>query len=196
MPIDYWGELCVTPELASVWADEFIVNVKMIWCANYEPGSYYKGTSDCFSSLFKAGRYDDILELLEMAPHKYWHYHKWGVKALAERGEIDRAIQYAENSQNINDHSFHVAEVCEEVLLENNRAHEAYSLYAIQANQKQTYVATFRAIKKNYPQVEPEQILSDLIASTPGEDGKWFASAVSVGLYDKAARKQLKEFAT
>jgi len=28
---DYWGELCVTPELASHWADEFLPVVESVW---------------------------------------------------------------------------------------------------------------------------------------------------------------------
>lgn len=28
---DYWGELCVTPEMASVWADELLPLVKHVW---------------------------------------------------------------------------------------------------------------------------------------------------------------------
>ena len=44
---DHWGELCVTPELASRWADEFIGMVRMAWNPDSELGGYYKGTSAC-----------------------------------------------------------------------------------------------------------------------------------------------------
>lgn len=56
----------------------------------------------------------------------------------------------------------------------------------IEANQGTTNLATFRAIAKKYPSVPPEQILRDLVASTPGSEGKWFAAAKDVGLFDVA----------
>ena len=33
---------------------------------------------------------------------------------------------------------------------------------------------------------EPAEILNDLVAGTPGEEGKWFAAAKSAGLFDEA----------
>ncbi len=107
---DYWGELCVTPERASYWADEFIDN----------------------------------------------------------------------------DSPIAIARACEEILLSSGMAEEAYNRYAIEANQKTTYLATFRATAKKYPHNEASDILGDLVASTPGDEGKWFAAAKSVGLYSEA----------
>lgn len=63
---------------------------------------------------------------------------------------------------------------------------EAYRRYAIEANQGTTNLATFRAIAKKYPHKQPEEILRDLIASTPGAEGKWFAAAKDAGLFDVA----------
>jgi hypothetical protein len=60
---------------------------------------------------------------------------------------------------------------------------EAYRRYAIEANQGTTNLATFRAIAKKYPHKQPEEILRDLVASTPGADGKWFAAAKDAGLF-------------
>ena len=188
MLTDYWGDLCVTPERASKWADDFIDVVKSIWSPDSERGSYFAGTTVCFGSLLKAGRYDDILDLLETAPHKFWHYHQWGVKALAAKGEIDEALSYAENSHGLNDNSVAIAWVCEEILLANDRSEDAYRHYAIPANQKTTYLATFRAIRKKYPNVDADQILDDLISSTPGEEGKWFAAALSAELFHRAVK--------
>jgi hypothetical protein len=65
-------------------------------------------------------------------------------------------------------------------------AEEAYTRYAVEANQRSTYLATFRAIIKKYPNKKPVDVLEDLVASTPGEEGKWFAAAKSVGLYDES----------
>ena len=65
-------------------------------------------------------------------------------------------------------------------------ADEAYTRYAIEAKRGTTYLATFRAIVKKYPQKTKSEILNDLVESTPGEEGKWFAAAKSAGLYDEA----------
>ena len=183
---DYWGELCVTHERASFWADSLIEGVKSAWSSASNRGCNYEGTSACFSSSYKAGRYNDILELLKMAPYKFWEYHRWGVRSLAAMGEIDKAIQYAEESRGLNDSRIAFAMDCEEILLQNDRITEAYDRYAISANQKTTYLATFRAIHKKYPSFKAEKILDDLIASTPGSEGKWFVAALSVKLFTKA----------
>ena len=38
-----------------------------------------------------------------------------------------------------------------------------------------------------YPQIEPKAILGDLVARTPGDEGKWFVAAKSAGLLAEAA---------
>ncbi len=48
-------------------------------------------------------------------------------------------------------------------------------------------MARFRALVKKYPQKDSGQILQDLIASTPGEEGKWFATAKSLAHFELAA---------
>lgn len=65
-------------------------------------------------------------------------------------------------------------------------AEEAYERYAIDANQKTTYLATFRAIAAKYPHKAARDILRDLVAGTPGAEGKWFAAAKDAGLYHEA----------
>ena len=49
-----------------------------------------------------------------------------------------------------------------------------------------SYIARFRSVAKRYPIKNKFQILSDLIAATPGEEGKWFATAKELGFYDLA----------
>jgi len=183
---DYWGELCVTPELASLWADEFIPVVESVWSPNASGHGFFKGTSACFSALYTAGRYDDLLTLIEKARFKWWHDRRWGVKALTAMGKKAEAIRYAEDSRGLNDPGWQIAEACEAIMLSSGLAIDAYRRYAIEANQGTTNLATFRAIAKKYPSVPPEQILRDLVESTPGSEGKWFAAAKDVGLFDVA----------
>lgn len=183
---EYWGELCATPERASQWADSFIEIVRMAWDTSSGNYGYFKGTSACLSALLKAGRNEEILSLLEHAPHKFWHDRKWGVKALSAMGKKAEAIRYAEDSRGINEPQGIIAQTCEEILLSSGMADEAYAIYAIDANRSTTNLATFRAIVRKYPQKTAGEILHDLVESTPGEEGKWFASAKSAGLYDEA----------
>ena len=184
---DHWGELCVTPDLASRWADEFIPVVESVWSPSASGHGYFKGTSACLSALFAAGRYDELLALIDKARFKWWHNRRWGVKALAAMGKKAEAIRYAEDSRGLNDPGWQIAESCEAILLSSGLADEAYRRYAIEANQGTTNLATFRAIAKKYNHVPPEQILQDLVASTPGTEGKWFAAAKEAGLFSLAA---------
>jgi hypothetical protein len=41
-------------------------------------------------------------------------------------------------------------------------------------------------IVRKYPQKDPERILRDLVARTPGDEGKWFAAAKEAGLWELA----------
>jgi hypothetical protein len=183
---DYWGELCVTPELASRWADEFMPVVESVWSPNAPGHGFFKGTSACLSALYAAGRYDDLLTLIDKAPFKWWYDRRWGVKALIALGKKAEAIRYAEDSRGLNDPGWQIAEACEAILLSSGLAIDAYRRYAIEANQSTTNLATFRAIVKKYPNVPAEQILHDLVASTPGSEGKWFATAKDLGLFNVA----------
>ncbi|MFA5531925.1 MAG: hypothetical protein WDA11_14835 [Thiohalomonadaceae bacterium] len=49
---DYWGELCVTPERASHWADEFMPVVERVWSPKSSGHGFFKGTSACLASLY------------------------------------------------------------------------------------------------------------------------------------------------
>lgn len=183
---DYWGELCGTPERASHWADEFIDTVRLAWSPVPELRGYFKGTAACLSALLKASRHEEILDLLELAPYKMWHNRQWGVKALAAMGRKGEALRYAEESRGLNQSPVLIAQACEEILLSSGLFEEAYSRYALEANRKTTYLATFRAMARKYSHKKPVNILPDLVASTPGEEGKWFAAAKSMGLFDRA----------
>jgi hypothetical protein len=183
---DRWGELCASPETASVWADSFIDTVRMIWSGDRHRGEFFNGSAACLSALYAAGRFEEILELVVLAPYKSWEYRKWGMKALVAMGEKTEALQFAEDSLGLNVNPFFIAEACEEILLSMGQNEEAYRKHSFAANRKSTYLATFRAVASKYPDRTPSDILRDLVASTPGEEGKWFAAAKSAGLYEEA----------
>jgi tetratricopeptide (TPR) repeat protein len=121
-------------------------------------------------------------------PLPWWTYRQWGVRALAALGRPDEAIAYAEASRGINDSPVAIAAACEEVLLSSGRVEEAYRRHALEATRSTSYLATYRALARKYPQKRPEELLGDLVATAPGDEGKWFATAKEVGLLDEAIR--------
>jgi tetratricopeptide (TPR) repeat protein len=181
---DRWGELCRTPERASQAADDFLPVVRLSWSPEHR--GYYRGTTPCLSCLLAAGRHQELLDLIETAPFLCWHYRRYGVRALAAQGRTDEAIRYAEQSLGLNDGPSDMARTCEEILLAAGRGEEAYRRFAYTANRAGSHLATFRAIRKKYPDKAPRAILDDLIAQTPGDEGKWFATAKTLGLLDLA----------
>jgi len=183
---DSWGELCAAKDTASTWADRLIDIVKMAWSPDPDLRGFFKGTTNCLSALAKAERYDDVLSLLALAPHKMWHYRRYGVEALSVKGKTAEAIRYAEEGRGLNDSPVAIARACEEVLLSSGLVDEAYRRYGLVANQRGTYLATFRAVSKKYPHKAASEILADLVQTTPGDEGKWFAAAKEAGLYDEA----------
>ena len=185
---DYWGELCASAELAGEWADRLTETVKDVWCRAPREYGFFHATSMCLSVLLAAGRYEQLLALLDLCPYPSWTYRQWGVKALVAMGKKAEAIHYAESTQGQNDPLELIAEACEEILLSSGLADEAYQRYARAANQASTYLATFRAICRKYPHKQPTDVLNDLVASTPGEEGKWFAAAKDAKLYDLALK--------
>jgi hypothetical protein len=136
--------------------------------------------------LLAAGRHRELLDLIETAPYIWWHYRRYGVQALAAEGRTDEAIRYAEQSLGLNDSPSAMARACEEILLEAGRSDDAYRRFAYGANRAGSHLATFRAIRKKYSDKAPRSILDDLIAQFPGEEGKWFATAKTLGLLDLA----------
>ena len=79
-----------------------------------------------------------------------------------------------------------IDQVCEEILISSGMHEEAYRRYGLNSAVGNSYIARFRAVAKRYPMKDKSQILSDLIANTPGEEGKWFATAKDLEFYDLA----------
>jgi len=185
---DHWGALCASKAVASAWADQLMGITKLAWSPDPSLRGYFKGTTNCLSALVAAERYDDVLALLKLAPYNMWHYRQYGVQALVAKGQKAKAIRYAEEGRGLNDSPVAIARACEAVLLSSGLVDEAYRRYGLEANQAGTYLATFRAVAKKYPHKPAIEILDDLVKTTPGEEGKWFAAAKDAGLYDQALK--------
>jgi hypothetical protein len=181
---DHWGEVCASKEIASEWADRLVGGLRENWTTRER--NYYKGTPNCLGAMIAAERYGEVMDLLELAPYKMWNHCQFGVKALVAQGKIVEAIRYAEEGRGLNDGWDIVAAVCEDLLLSAGMVEEAYQRYGVSANRAGTYLATFRAVAKKYPRKSAAEILADLVKSTPGDEGKWFAAAKEAGLFDEA----------
>lgn len=179
-----WGELCGSKDVASCWADELLSTTRRALNQERSIRGFFHGTTACLSALLAAERYDDILNVLEQ--EGFWHYKVWAVRALAALGRIDAALQMAESSRGPSASDRWIDAECERILLSSGLAEEAYERYGLAANRAGTYLATFRATARKYPDKAQEEILNDLVATTPGEEGKWFATAKELGLYQEA----------
>lgn len=182
---DSWGELCASQEVASAWADRLVGSTRMALSPDRELRGHFHGTSACLSALFRAARYDELIDLLA-GDRVLWGYKQWAAKALAAKRMKAEALRYAEACRGPWTSDLAIDRLCEEILLSSGLVDEAYERYGRRANRAGTYLATFRAVAKKYPHKAPGQVLADLVETTPGDEGKWFAAAKDAGLYDEA----------
>jgi len=182
---DRWGEICGSIEVAGRWGDDLVSTLRSCW-TDQNPGNYFHGATACLSCLLTTGRYEELLDLLELPRYPSWHYRRYGVEALLSMGRKAEAVQYAEASRGLNEPDSEIDQACEQILISSGLYEEAYRRYGLSAAVGNSYIARFRSVVKRYPMKDKSQILSDLIATTPGEDGKWFATAKELELYDLA----------
>jgi len=182
---DRWGEICASTDRAGRWADALCPTLRACW-SDPRPGAYFKGATACLSCLMVAGRHQKVLELLELCQYPMWHYRRYGVQALLALGKKAEAVQYAEASRGLNQPDSVIDLACEEILISSGLHEEAYQRYGLSAAVGNSFLARFRAVAKRYPMKDKPQILADLIATTPGEEGKWFATAKELKLCDLA----------
>lgn len=182
-----WGDLCATPEVASRWADRLMDLVRHVH-ADRRRGqfAFARAESACYSALFTAGRHDDLIALIGSDPRPMWHDLLWVGRCKVARGEIDEAIEFMSKAVNPWTPMAGLARFAEGVLLHAGRRAEAYEKYALEANRATTYIATFRLVSKKYPEIDADRLLTDLIATTPGEEGKCFATAKTLERFDLA----------
>ena len=95
---DDWGELCGTADVASAWSDRLIGITRLALSPDKTVRGYFHFTSACLSALFRAARYDELIELVR--GDIFWPYKRWAVKAMVAQGRHAEAIVYAENCRN------------------------------------------------------------------------------------------------
>jgi len=181
---EHWGMICKSKDTASMWADRLMNPAKLNLTSS---GNYFKGTAACLSCLLVAERFGELMDLLDSDVLHSWYYRRFGVQAFLALGKKSEALKYAENSKGLNEPESTIAQACEDILISSGMYDEAYKRYAFKANQKNSYLATYRSIAKKYPHLKQEIILSDLIRYSVGAEGKWFATAKDLGYLDLAA---------
>jgi hypothetical protein len=181
---DHWGELCGSKQVAAEWADRLVGITQMALSPDKSLRGHFHGTSACLGALFRAERYEEIVDLVQA--DVIWSYKRWAVKALAAQGKKAEAIRYAEACRDPWASDWDIDQLCEEMLLSSGMFDEAYSRYGLTANRRGTYLATFRAVAKKYPHRSAADVLADLVKTTPGDEGKWFAAAKDAGLFAEA----------
>ncbi len=181
---DDWGALCASQQVASLWADCLLGLTRTVLGPEQGQRVHFHGTAACLGALYHAGRFDEIGELLH--GENRWSYRQWAVRALAAKGQKAEALLLAESGRGRWTSDSEVDATCEEILLSSGLRDEAYARYGVRANQGGTYLATFRAVARKYPERPAGTILADLVKTTPGDEGKWFAAAKDVGLYAEA----------
>jgi len=164
---DRWGELCGSPVVAGRWADELVSTLRSCWL-DPNPGGYFHGATACLSCLLATGRHKELLGLLELPRYPSWHYRRYGVEALLDMGRKAEAVQYADASRGLNQPDTAIDQACEEIQTSSGLCEEAYRCYRLSAAVGNSYIARFRSVAKRYPMKDKLQILSDLIATTPG----------------------------
>ncbi len=56
---------------------------------------HFHGTSACLSALYRAERFDELVELLRV--DTIWPYNQWAIRAMAASGKKAEALRYAES---------------------------------------------------------------------------------------------------
>jgi hypothetical protein len=182
---DHWGALCGGAALAGAWADRLLPGARIVLTPDRRGFAFFHGTSACLSALYAAGRYEELVALLEVPTT--WSYKQWAARALVALGRRAEALAYAKACRSPYDGSsgWGVDAFCAEVLRDSGFGGEAFR-HELAAPRPTTYAARFRAIVKQYPERAPAATLAELVASTPGAEGKWFAAAKQAGLLEEA----------
>jgi hypothetical protein len=181
---EFWGDLCGSEATASAWADRLLDATGDALDRTAGEFRYFVGTAPCLSALFRARRYSELIELV--GEYKFWPYRRWAADALVALGQKGEALRAAESCRSGFGPEPRIDRYCEKLLLSSGLKDEAYRRYGLTANRSGTRLAWFRAVVKKYPDRSEAEILEDLVALTPKDEGTWFAAAKSAGLCDRA----------
>ena len=163
---DRWGELCGSRNCQSVAggvdADTVMLNRPEI------PATIFTAQRPaCLVCWWRA--LPGVARSAGMDRKPFWHYRRYGVEALLAMGRKSEALKYAEASRGLNQPDSTIDQACERSRSPGLHDRGLSSRYGLRAAQWQLVSARFRAVAKRYPMIAPEDILSDLIKTTPGK---------------------------
>lgn len=184
---DRFGQIAAYPALMSLHADRDLEMIEAAWSDHMHFIHVPTGTLT-LSCLLEAGRYDELLELLERKKTRLWFDEKFGAEALLRQGREDDALARAEAlllDQRRQWGHVEIAAFCERILVSQGREEEAYRRFGLPSVSGNTYLAMWRDLVKRYPDLDARRILEDLI-DTHGTKGKWFAAAKTARFLDIA----------
>lgn len=177
---EHWGALCVTPTRAQAWAERLLPAAR--------EGVATAASVACLASQVAAGQHAEALALLAGRTIAVWPERQFGVRALAASEGVAAALAYAAASNPLGHrHAQDIARVCESVLLAAGQRARAYREFAVAAHWRQNCRQSFDALLRAYPEVGPGALLEDLIAASPGQEGRWFATACALRFHALAA---------
>ena len=187
-PIAYrFGKIAAYPALMSLHADRDLKMIEAAWSDHMHFIHVPTGTLT-LSCLLEAGRYDELLELLERKKTRLWFDEQFGAEALLRQGREDDALARAEAlllDQRRQWGHVEIAAFCERILVSQGREEEAYRRFGLPSVSGNTYLAMWRDLVKRYPDLDARRILEDLM-DTHGTKGKWFAAAKTARFLDIA----------
>ncbi|TVS18726.1 MAG: hypothetical protein EA417_02465 [Gammaproteobacteria bacterium] len=181
---ELWGALCGDTMTAARWSERLTPRPRRPRGERepYEP--YDRCTVPWLSAALQAGRYDAIVAALKH--DDFWLHVRWAVAALRAKGETEAALRRAETAAESGLFVGDPAQVCEELLRELGRHQEAFERYALAAHESSSRVKWLKSLLAAYPERDPGAMLAALVATTPGQEGRWFAAARQAGLLDAA----------
>ncbi|KFI25386.1 hypothetical protein CDV52_19995 [Haematobacter missouriensis] len=184
---DGFGEISVYPALINDHADRDLAMVFAAW-ADHARFIHIPTATLTLSCLLEAGRYDELLALMEVKRSRLWFDEKFAAEALIRQGREDEALARAaalmeDDRQNWGRQE--IARFCEALLIRRGQPDEAYRRFGLPTAMGNTWLAMWRDLVKRYPDTDPRGILEDLIA-LHGRKGKWFAAAKTAGYLDIA----------
>lgn len=184
---DRFGEIAVYPALINTHADRDLAMVSDAW-ADHVRFIHVPTATLTLSCLLEAGRYDELLALLDVKNTRLWFDEKFAAEALLRQGREDEALSRAAALMEDDRQSWGRQEIacfCEALLIRRGQPDEAYRRFGLPVAMGNTWLAMWRDLVKRYPDIDPRRILEDLIA-LHGRKGKWFAAAKTAGYLDIA----------
>jgi hypothetical protein len=182
-----FGKIAAFPDLMNQHADRDLDMIEAAW-SDHKHFIHVPTGSLTLSCLLEAGRYDELLALLQRQKTHLWFYEKFGAEALLRQGRENDALAYAEALLKEDRRPWgyqDIAQFCESILVSQGREEEAYLRFGLPSASGNTYLAIWRDLVKRYPDLDAARILGDLIDSH-GSKGKWFAAAKTAKYLDLA----------